>query len=120
MKKLTGLLFMLLAILTIASCKKNNNVDNSNSTNTKQYVITFKNEDGTTLQSSYVKEGNTPVFTSTAPTKDEDVQYTYTFSGWDKTLEFVTQNTTYTAVFEETNTSSSYTVNFINYNGETL
>jgi len=56
----------------------------------------------------YFTSGETPVYNGT-PTKANDAQFTYTFTGWDKDLAQVTQDATYTAVFSATaiQTSSS-------------
>ena len=65
-----------------------------------KYEITFLNADGTELQSSEVKEGETPVYEGDNPTKAATAQYTYTFKAWDKELAKVTEAATYTAVFD--------------------
>lgn len=63
------------------------------------YTATFKNYDGTTLQSISVKSGSTPSYTGSTPTKPATAQYTYTFSGWSPTISAVTGDVTYTAQF---------------------
>ena len=73
-----------------------------NATFIPTYEIKFVNSDGTVLQSSSVPYGNTPDYTGTTPTKVEDEQYTYSFSGWTPTIVPVTGDATYTAVFTET------------------
>jgi hypothetical protein len=60
---------------------------------TRQYTITFEDEDGTELQSGLVPYGTSPVYNVTQehplPTKAADNQYTYTFAGWyDGTTEY--------------------------------
>ena len=67
-----------------------------------KYTITFVDYDGTELQSSEVEYGETPVFSQDNPTRAENVDYTYTFSGWDKPIASVTGAETYTAVYEPT------------------
>lgn len=42
------------------------------------------------------------------PTKESDSQYTYSFSGWDKSLESIQEDTTFTAEF--TDSLNSYTI----------
>ena len=72
-----------------------------NATFIPTYEIKFINTDGTVLQSSSVPSGDTPTYTGTTPTKTEDEQYTYTFSGWTPTIVPVTGDATYTAVFDK-------------------
>ena len=66
------------------------------------YTIRFLNYDGTELQSSQVLEGETPVYNGTTPTKSEDEQYTYEFSGWSPAVVAATANADYTAQFTAT------------------
>ncbi len=83
---------------------------------TNEYTVTFKNEDGTVLQTGKVAYGETPAYTGKTPTKAADAQYTYTFKGWDPEISTVTGDVTYTAQFDST--VNTYTV--IWKNGETV
>ncbi len=83
-----------------------------------KYEITFVNYDGKELQSSTVDYGNTPEYTGETPTKPADVQYTYTFSGWEPEVVAVTGAQTYTAQYAST--VNSYTVRFLNEDGTVL
>ncbi len=69
------------------------------------YTATFKNYDGTVLQSVAVEHGSTPVYTGATPTKVQDAQYFYDFSGWSPSLGAITANTTYTAQYTATKRS---------------
>lgn len=74
----------------------------------KKYTVTFKNYEGTVLQTVTVEHGSTPNYTGSAPTKAQDAQYTYAFSGWSPSLGAITADTTYTAQF--TATKRKYTI----------
>lgn len=65
----------------------------------KTYTVTWKNWDGTVLETDTDVEYNSdPSYDGKNPTRAADAQYTYTFKGWDKPLEKVTKDVTYTAV----------------------
>ncbi len=65
------------------------------------YTITFKNYDGTTLQSGEVVKDATPSYTGTTPVRPSTAAYSYTFSGWSPTIVAATANATYTAQFSQ-------------------
>ena len=83
------------------------------------YTVTWKNYDGTTLETDEdVEEGTTSSYDGATPTKTATAQYSYTFSGWDKKITAVTGDVTYTAQFTET--TNTYTVTWIDGDGNTL
>ena len=69
---------------------------------TKYYNITFLDWDGTLLQYLQVEKGTWPEYTGDTPTRPDDEQYTYTFSGWTPELVVVTEDATYTAIYDAT------------------
>ena len=82
------------------------------------YTVTWKNYDGTTLQTDTIAYGTTPSYDGATPTKTATAQYTYTFSDWDKAIAAVTGDVTYTAQFSET--TNTYTVTWVDGDGNTL
>lgn len=82
------------------------------------YAVTFKNEDGTVLQTGNVEYGKTPVYSGETPTKSATAQYTYTFDGWSKAIEPVTEATVYTATYASS--VNTYAVVFKNEDGAVL
>ena len=84
--------------------------------------VTFKDWDGTTLQSGLVAKGKAPSYTGEEPVRDEDAQYTYSFKGWkddggteyaaNAALPNASKDVIYTAVY--TQTSKAYSVTFKN------
>ena len=68
----------------------------------KQYVITWKDYDGTILATSTVKEGVKPTYPKTTPTREADDDYTYEFANWYPSIVEAKENTTYTASYNST------------------
>lgn len=91
-------------------------------TNTiQQHPVTFVNYDGTVLKTVLVDHGTTCADPGLEPKKPSDIQYQYTFSGWDidlKTTVITTDTTVVTAQF--TQTLQTYTVKWIGYSGAVL
>ncbi len=78
-----------------------------------EYNVTFKNSDGTILDSRNWRAGTTPSYEGT-PTKNATVDYTYEFNGsWSPAITKVTGSATYTAQY--TQTPRAYTITFLNY-----
>lgn len=82
-----------------------------------EYTVTFKNWDGTVLDTQHVvKYGNAvdPVTSGRiqTPTKPMDAQYTYTYSGWSAALTNVAADRMIIAQY--ISTVRSYTIRFLN------
>ena len=69
-------------------------------TTLRSYTVTWKNWDGSVLETDTVEYGTTPVYNSAPPTKAETEEYRYDFAGWDATPVAVTGDVTYTATFD--------------------
>ena len=88
-------------------------------TEPKTYTVTWLHEDGTELEKDEnVPYGETPSYDGAEPVKDATAQYTYTFAGWEPSVDAVTGDVEYKAVF--TSTVNEYTVKWLNYNGDIL
>lgn len=81
-----------------------------------KYTVTFKNADGTELQSSEVDYGATPAYTGETPEKASTLTESYDFTGWTPELTSVTGETTYTATYS-TKPVNTYTVKATNVVG---
>ncbi len=80
------------------------------------YTITWKNADGTILETdTFVEEGTTPEYNGAEPTKAADEIGSYVFKGWTPAVTKATKDTTYTAEF--TTTYKTYTIEFVMGNG---
>lgn len=90
---------------------------------TPDYTVTFQNWDGTTLCSVIVDHEDDcpdPIESGLidTPIRESTEQYTYTFAGWDKSLELVTSNRIITATYTEA--LREYTVKWMNWSGQNV
>ena len=86
------------------------------------YTVTFKNYDGSLLSESKVKRGESVTYNGQNPYRANTSEFTYTFSGWDQSLENILSDCTRYAQFTETAipVTHYYTVSFKNYDGTLL
>ncbi|MCR5457857.1 MAG: hypothetical protein K6F14_07255 [Clostridiales bacterium] len=88
------------------------------SSTVNKYTVTWKNADGTILETDIVEYGTTPTYDGSTPTKVATVQNTYTFKGWSPAITSLTGDITYFATY--TATEVFYTVTWKNYDGTVL
>ena len=87
-------------------------------TRVDQFVVTFKNDDGTILETQYVdigKYATDPVASGKipTPTKESSVSTDFTYAGWDINLNAtqITRDITVTATYTET--TRTYTIKYM-------
>lgn len=81
-----------------------------------KYMVVFQNG-AKVLQGSEIEYGKVPVYEGETPKKTSTAKYDYSFSSWSPALTKVTDEATYTALFDST--LRSYEVSFVS-EGETL
>ena len=96
---------------TVSSVEGNITYTATFSQTTNEYLITFKNENGTVLQTWMVEYWATANYTWSTPTKEWDAQYSYSFAWWNPSLWTVTQAQVYTATYNQS--VNSYTITWL-------
>ena len=82
-------------------------------------TVICQNYDGTVLETDTgVLSGTTPTYDGATPTRAADVQYTYTFSGWNPPVGAIYGDTTYIAQYSTT--TKTYAVTFTAGTGGTV
>ena len=83
-----------------------------------EYNITFKNDDGTVLDSRNWNKGTTPSYEGT-PTKNPTAAETFEFNGtWSPAIKEVNGSATYVAQYDAS--PRAYTITFLNYDMSVL
>lgn len=85
----------------------------------KTFSVTWNNYDGSFIEEySYIYYGTTPKYNGKNPSREEDEDYTYTFTGWTPEIVPVHEDAVYTATYERS--PRKYTVIFEAENGEEI
>ena len=79
----------------------------------KRYACTFQNYDNSILYKCEVEPTHTAIYKGKTPVKPSDDTYDYKFTGWDKNLSLVREDTYFVAQFEAKR--RDYKVVFMNY-----
>lgn len=66
---------------------------------TPTYTANFYDWDSTLLSTLTVKQGESAAYTGATPTRVHDEQYSYTFSGWDQSLDNIQKDVLFHAVY---------------------
>ena len=108
-------------VLTGCSLKESGNQQSSSENEQDSKILcTFNNYDGTKLFECYSTKGTCVEYLGPVPTKPSDwyggEEITYTFNGWDKSLENVQYSTVFTAQFK----AKDFTCTFKNFDGSVL
>ncbi len=82
------------------------------------YEVNFYDGDGNLIETQVVNHGEDATDPLTVPTKEEDAQYTYTFSSWNQPLTNIDKDMDIYPVFAET--SKEYTVTFYDAEGNVI
>ena len=114
MRKLSRILFIISLTLLLFACgKKTEKITTEKTTTKKQdvyYDAVFVDYDNTVLYQTRVKDGEVPSYSMSNPTRSNDSDYSYTFSGWAPTLGEIHSNTTYVAQYNRIDLP--YTISF--------
>ncbi|WP_295860762.1 InlB B-repeat-containing protein [uncultured Fibrobacter sp.] len=77
----------------------------------RSYVITFNNFDGSKIESGTFEYGKMPSCSKT-PSRATTAEWKYTHKGWKPALDYVTEDASYTAIFDSSKVE--YKVTFLN------
>ena len=85
---------------------------------TAYYTVTFKNYDDSILHQALVEEGGTAIYGGLTPTRPDNAEFSFSFVGWDESLENINGNCIRVAQYEET--YIEYAVRFFGYDNQLL
>jgi len=82
------------------------------------YLVIFANYDDTVLQMGELAYGSVPAYNGIVPSRPDDVYGSYSYLGWDKPLNPVSDQIVYYAKYQKK--ANTVTVRFLNYDGSVL
>lgn len=104
---------LILLVFLLTGCSFGGSKDNSSNGGAEEsYTIKWKNYDGNTLETDEVKKGVLPTYDGSTPTRQDDDEYTYTWSGWDPEVVPAIADQTYVATYSYERLTTAYTINF--------
>ncbi len=84
----------------------------------KTFTIVWKNYDGTILETDTVEYNTMPTYDGETPVRENDVEYSYIFTGWDPEVSSATADAEYTATFNGQNLE--FTIKFDSMGGSVV
>ena len=84
----------------------------------KTYTVTWKNDDGSVLDTEEYEYNAVPSYKKDTPTKASTEDTVYTFDGWNPEIVPVTESTEYTATYKDS--ARKYTVKWLDEDGSLL
>ena len=87
--------------------------------NQKQFLVIFKNWDGSIISSNRYNYGENIIFPQ-SPVKPSDAKYNYDFDKWDNDSTTVTGDMIFNPIFKENEISKKYTVIFKDWDGKII
>ncbi len=100
MKKVCFLIFI--SFLFLVSCTNRNDIKEDNDNLKTEYVmVEFKDYDDTLLYKTEIIKGSSISYPYDNPKRSDDEEYSYSFTGWDNSLENIDTNLVLHAVYEK-------------------
>ena len=113
--KCRNVILGIVASMLLVSCNtetsNNSSKDNETDKLLHKYTITWKNYDGTILETDKdVEEGTLPTYDGATPSRPDDGTYSYSFTGWSPEVVIASKDQTYTATYSSK--KITYTIEF--------
>ncbi|MBQ2824915.1 MAG: InlB B-repeat-containing protein, partial [Clostridia bacterium] len=103
--------------LTVNHVPEGENTDTPENPTLEEFTVTFKDYDGTVIDTQTVVEGDAAV-PPADPVREGTAQYSYIFTGWDTPFVVITGDTEITATYEQK--INEFEVKFVDFDGTIL